>query len=203
MKIDSEKIILLHPGKTGGTSLEHTLRDMYLSGKKLVAKETDRDLMFGLDRKYHVYLQHADLRLYKILNIPFTEYKTITTVRRPYERILSCYYYNGKATRYNFEEFVLKHLEKHKLASNVKKYSMGHFSPQHFFARIDDYKVDHVLHKENLNEEAKEIGIDVKYNYSKTGGMKNINPMDLYTEKMKDVVYNLYEEDFQLFGYDK
>lgn len=203
MKIDSQKIILLHPGKTGGTSLEHTLRDTYMSGKKLVAKQTDRDLMFGIDRQYNVYLQHADLRLYNILKIPFREYKTITTVRRPYERILSCYYYNGKSKHYSFEDFVVKHLESHKRASDKRNYSISHFSQQYFFAKLDDYEVDHVLHQENLNEEAKQIGINVKYHYSKTVGVKGKNAMDLYTTKMKDIVYNLYKEDFQLFGYDQ
>ena len=39
MKLDKQKIILLHPGKTGGTSIEHTLRDLYIPDIKLIAKK--------------------------------------------------------------------------------------------------------------------------------------------------------------------
>ena len=203
MKIENKKIILLHPGKTGGTSLEHTLRDTYLPDKKLIAKVADRDIMFGLDKEYRIYLQHADLRLYKILDIPFDKYQTITTVRRPYERILSCYYYNGKSKKHTFEEFVTHHLEEHRNVNMRKRFSVSHFSPQHFYTNLDSYKVDHVLRQENLNDEAKDIGIKVKYKHSKTISTKNINPMDMYNNKTKDIVYNLYKEDFELFGYEK
>ena len=203
MKIDSEKIILLHPGKTGGTSLEHTLKDSYLPDIKLIAKNADRDIMFGLDKEYGLYLQHADLRLYKILNIPYDEYTTIATVRRPYERILSCYYYNGKSKKFSFEDFVVNHLESHIRPNFRRQYSVSHFSPQHFYTNLDSYKVDHILRQENLNDEAKDIGIKVKYKHSKTISTKNINPMDMYNNKTKDIVYNLYKEDFELFGYEK
>lgn len=203
MKIENEKIILLHPGKTGGTSIEHTLRDKYLTGTKLAARTTDRDVMFGIDRQFRIYLQHADLRLYKILDIPFHEYHTITTVRRPYERILSCYYYNGKSKKHTFEDFIIGHLEANRNHSLKRGYSVSHFSPQYFYAKIDDYTVDHILHQENLNSEAKNIGIEVKYHHSRTTGVKDKNPMDMYNQKTKDIVYNLYEEDFKLFGYQK
>lgn len=74
MRIESEKIILLHPGKTGGTSVEHSLKEKYLSTKKLNAKQADFDLMFGFSKKDNLYLQHADLRFYKKKDIDFKEY---------------------------------------------------------------------------------------------------------------------------------
>ena len=82
MKIDNENIILLHPGKTGGTSIEHTFKEQYLKVSHLDSRNGSRDIMFGLDPEYRIYLQHADIRFYNLLNIPLYNYKVYTTVRR-------------------------------------------------------------------------------------------------------------------------
>ena len=204
MKRDSAKIILLHPGKTGGTSIEHTLRDMYLKDQKLISKESNIELMFGLDKKYHCYLQHADLRLYDKLEIPYKEYKTMCTVRRPYERILSCYFYNGKSKNFTFEEFVLKHLETCRNFNINRGYSVSHFSPQHYYTHYNDYVVDHIIKLEDFDNCCNAAGITVKYHYSRTAGTKQYkNYMDAYTQKTKDIVYNLYKEDFDKYGYER
>lgn len=200
MKIDSAKIILLHPGKTGGTSIEHTLRDIYLPGMKLIAKECNRDIMFGLDKEYNCYLQHADLRLYDILKIPYKEYKTLCTVRRPYERLLSCYYYNGKSKHFDFPTFIKKELPRMFDTVSKSRYSVSHFSPQVNYAK----GIDHIIKLENFTNDCKKAGIEVKYHYSKTVGMKkHDNPMDMYDQEMKDIVYDLYKEDFETLGYEK
>ena len=200
MKFDAQKIILLHPGKTGGTSIEHTLRDLYLPGLKLESKVSDRKIMFGYDKEYKCYLQHADLRLYSILGVPYKEYKTICTVRNPYMRLLSCYYYNGKSNKFEFEDFVLNHLPDMLARTNTAKHSSGHFCPQYYHA----YEADEIIKLEKFESDCKRVGLDVKYHYSKTTGMKkHTNPMDMYTKKMKDVVYSLYKEDFTLLGYKK
>lgn len=200
MKIDDQKIILLHPGKTGGTSIEHTLRDLYLPGLKFESNVSDRKIMFGFDKEHQCYLQHADLRLYSILGVPYKEYKTICTVRNPYTRLLSCYYYNGKSKKFEFEDFVLNHLPDMLARTNIAKHSSGHFFSQYYHA----YEADEIIKLENFNSDCKKVGLDVKYHYSKTTGMKNhTNPMDAYTTKMKDVVYSLYKEDFALLGYKK
>jgi hypothetical protein len=204
MKIDKENIILLHPGKTGGTSIEHTFRVDYLNISHLNSRDGNRDIMFGLDPEYRIYLQHADIRFYNLLNIPLYNYKVYTTVRRPYERILSCYYYNGKSTKYSFDEFVENHLEGN-LNNNLEKpYAVSHFAPQWLFAKWEDYMVNAVIHQENLNEEALKLGIKVKFHHSKTTALlDNVDRMSAYTQKTKDIVYNLYKEDFKLFGYSK
>ena len=204
MKIDCANIIFFHPGKTGGTSVEHTLCKEYLPDLKLntmlINKQSDRDLMFGMDKEYKIYLQHADSRLYDILNIPLQSYKTLCTVRRPYERLLSCYHYNGKASKYSFEEFVINHLENHIKASQKKGYSTNHFCPQHYFFG----HADHIIKLENIKEDCKTLGIELKLHYAKTKLSKIYNNyLDAYTQKTKDIVYNLYKEDFIELGYDK
>lgn len=207
MKIEntSPPIIFLHPGKTGGTSIEHTFKELYFPKEfELVSKQENFELMFGLSKEYKIYLQHADLRLYKMLNIDLEKYKTITTVRRPYERILSCYYYNAKDKLFSFEEFVCDHLEK-LLDLNINKgYYANHFCPQIFYVKIDDYNVDHIIKLENFKEDCEEISLNVVFNYSQTSGTKKyINYLDAYNQKTKDIVYSLYKEDFEELDYDK
>ena len=202
MKIESHKIILLHPGKTGGTSIEHTFKNLYLNDQKFEAKKEDLNLMFGLSKKYNLFLQHADLRFYKnILNINLHDYKTIATVRNPYDRLVSCYYYNGKDKKFTFENFILNHLEAHIEANNKKEYGVNHFAPQINFCKIDDYVVDHIIRLENFTNDLKEINIDVKYNYSKTISRKK-DYNGYYNEKTKDLVYQLYKGDFEYLSYE-
>lgn len=204
MKIETPKIILFHPGKTGGTSIEHTLKNLYLPEVNLIAKEQNREIMFGMDKEYKCYLQHGDIRLYEKMNIPYQTYKTITTVRRPYERILSCYFYNGKSKRFTFEEFITKELEKCFNSSISRGYSVSHFSPQYTFAYHESYEVDHIIYLENFKDDCAKAGLDVKYHYSKTAGPKQYsNYMDAYNQKTKDIVYSIYKEDFKLYGYEK
>lgn len=202
VKLESKKIIFLHPGKTGGTSIEHTLRDLYLNDLKLEAKKEDLDLMFGLSKKYNFFLQHADLRFYKKeLGIELENYKTIATVRNPYDRLVSCYYYNGKNKKFTFENFILKHLESHIEANNKQGFSVNHFAPQINFCKIDNYIVNHIIRLESFSNDLKEINIDVKYNHSKTISRKK-DYKDYYNQKTKDIVYNLYKEDFEYLNYE-
>lgn len=198
MKIDSENLILFHPGKTGGTSIEFTLKDLYLPDIHLNFHDSNFDIMFGFNKQYYIYLQHADTRFYNMLGIDYTKYKTICTVRRPYERILSCYYYNNKFAVYSFEEFIYKDLEKS--INHNNKYSTNHFSPQHYYTT----NVKHIIKLENFKEDCQNLGLDIKYHFSQTHKAREYNnPMDAYNNKMKDIVYSLYKEDFKLLGYSQ
>jgi hypothetical protein len=203
MKLDKPKIILLHPGKTGGTSIEHTLKDKYLGHNfKLDSRKADRNIMFGLDRELHLYLQHADLRVYDHLNIDYTPYTTITTIRRPYERILSCYYYNGKSTKHTFEDFITNYLSQCHIHNHHM--STSHFSSQYPYTSHNSYKVNYIIQLENFNQDCAKAGLDVTYHYSQTAATKDLKSyMDLYNQRTKDIVYNLYKEDFKTFGYKR
>lgn len=205
MKIDSHKIIFLHPGKTGGTSIEHSMRDAYL-GKdfRLIPSVANRDIMFGFDQELGIFLQHACLSAYARLHIPYESYQTIATIRRPYERILSCFYYNGKAQRSAFEDFVTQRLEKCCHASLDAGYAVSHFAPQSLYAAHGCNTVEHIIRLEHFREDCSRAGLDVKYHCSKTAGVaKYKNRMDAYSNKTKDIVYSLYKDDFALGGYDK
>lgn len=200
MKVESEKIILLHPGKTGGTSVEHTLKEKYLSTKKLNAKEADFELMFGYSKKHKLYLQHADLRFYKKINIDLKEYTTITTVRNPYDRLVSCYYYNGKDKKFSFEDFILNKLPNH--IEYNKDYAVSHFCPQIHFCKLGNYDVNNIIRLESFQEDLKKNDLTSKFHYSKTRSRKK-EYEQYYNQKTKDLVYELYKKDFDYLGYSK
>jgi hypothetical protein len=200
MKIESEKIILLHPGKTGGTSVEHALKEKYLATKKLNVKQADFDLMFGYSKKDNLYLQHADLRFYKKKDIDFKEYTTITTARNPYDRLVSCYYYNGKDKKFSFEDFIVNQLPNH--IENNKYYAINHFCPQIYFCKLGDYEVNNIIRLESFQEDLKKINLTSKFHYSKTVS-RSKNYQEYYNQKTKDLVYELYKEDFEYLNYEK
>ena len=140
MQFDREKIILLHPGKTGGSSVEAALVKAYLKTDYGTFcrqhKSGDYDLMFGLDCIRNVYLQHGDLRLYEMFDVPLRSYQVSCTVRRPYERVLSAYYYNGFSKRMDFANLSIVTLaevrrnmyESSNIMTDTKKYHINHFA---------------------------------------------------------------------------
>lgn len=219
MRIENKKLIFLHPAKTGGTSVERALARNFLKDYKFDWKSSDREHLFGMDKflfrqqkidpsieyKSAVYLQHIDLKGLSLLEIDYRGYFTCTSVRNPYTRLCSCFFYNGKDRQFkSFEDFVLNGLEKHIEVSLKNKSAINHFAPQHMYCEdTHGYMVNNVVRQENLNKEVKKLwGIDVTDRIAETSKGRG-NYMDMYSAKTKDIVYQLYKEDFRLLGYKK
>lgn len=201
MIFHDHKILFMHPGKTGGTSVEYVLMETLL-GKNHVdisPLEAHYDIMYGLCRKSNVYLHHADLQFYKINNIKHETYKKYITVRRPYERILSAYYYNSIDKKYDFETFVMKKLPVY-INRNVD-YTRNHFGPQ-----VNFYEDGmNIIKLENLFDDCAYHGIHLgsfKHAQTKASNLWK-NYLDAYSDKSLEQVYKLYERDFLSFGYSK
>lgn len=219
MQFDREKIILLHPGKTGGSSVEAALVKAYLKTDFGTFcrqhKNGDYDLMFGLDCIRNVYLQHGDLRLYEMFDVPLRSYHVSCTVRRPYERVLSAFYYNGFSKRMDFAEFINSHLsgevrrnmyESGNIMTDTKKYHINHFAPQVLYLKRNRFSVKDVIKCENLAKDTKRVlGLTIpRTKHAQTvASSKYKTHLDAYTTKMKDKVYNIYKEDFKTLGYRK
>lgn len=156
---------------------------------------------------------------------PSTQSKCVAIVRNPYDRLVSIYKYNRMRKNYwhsfdgstkwgppplydfcinhTFEEFVEKLRE---IFPNIHRLPDwgNHTTPQYTWLinNQGDLVVPHILYFENLQEEIK-----IKLNLHKK--MKVINPSDgknyeeYYTEKTKNIVYQLYQKDFELFQYPK
>lgn len=201
MIFHNNKIVFLHPGKTGGTSVEHILVSNFLNKefKDLDSSKEDFHIMYGHSKKYNIFLHHADLYFYDMLKIDIREYNKYVTIRRPYERIVSAYFYNGKDKKFDFDTFILKDLEKCFL--NNYPYTKNHFGTQTKFYSTDF----NVIQLENFTNDCFYYGINVtdrKHCQTKASKILN-NYMDIYTEKTKDIVYSLFKDDFITFSYRK
>lgn len=202
MIFHKDKIIFFHPGKTGGTSIEVSLteRNLNKTFNQLNAKSANYDIMYGFCNKHKIYLHHADVRFYKINNIAIYEnYTKITSVRRPYEKVLSAYYYNGWDKRLTFREFVFNKLEN--LLNKNLRFAINHFCPQIHYVD-QSYEI---IQLENIAKDCDRLGIEIspkKHAQTKANQVYK-DYLNAYGSKMKDTVYNLYKEDFETFGYNQ
>jgi len=137
-------------------------------------------------------------------------YYSFAVTRNPYDRFVSAFEQEDSHDRTNnisFEDFV-KHI------NNIDDLSI-YFKPQYKFITIKSLiLVDDIIKFENLNDEwlkiSKKINSNSLFNLKKTLDVINANPIkinkswkDYYTEETKEIVYNLYKKDFELFKYDK
>lgn len=193
----------MHPGKTGGTSIEHVLTKKFLNKHYLdISPMTPRyEIMYGYCKESKLYLQHADLRFYKLKNINYENYVKYISVRRPYERVLSAYYYNNIDKKYDFNTFIADHLEERIALNDKKGYCINHFDYQ-----VNFYEDDmNIIKLEQLEQDCKRYNIEISgYKHCKTKA-SNVwkNYLDAYTAKTKDYIYGIYKQDFETFGYSK
>lgn len=114
----------------------------------------------------------------------------VVTVRNPYERVLSMYNHFGFSWVKSFKDF-LELIEKSKSILLV---------PQSNYL----VKNNELLRFENLDDEFKSLC--EKYNIDTSLEKVNVThykrKKNLSIEE-KEVIYNLYKEDFELLGYEK
>jgi hypothetical protein len=236
MLFKDEKIMLYHPGKCGGTTIEHLflrilrntnmatiLSQPCFSAKNNKTLTTDClsqriNFMVGYIAKnyavngvFRIYLQHADLQAsIKIYGLGYIDslFK-ITFVRNPFPRILSAFYYNMWDRKTTFRDFVLN-----KLADRYhlnKDYTVNHFGELNRFTHYDGQQyVNFVGKLENINADverlSKQLGIPLDPSFERkhaktVSGDIYEHYSEAYDAEMVDVVYNLYQKDFDYFDY--
>lgn len=143
-----------------------------------------------------------------------------TITRNPYDRLVSSYFYimqTHKNHRYyrtnklyleklskikNFEEFCKK-------INYLNKKKILYLYPQHGY--ICDTKTNIVANKvfkfEEIDSTFRELRKIFGKNTNKTIPKKNSSNhrswKEYYTQETREIVYNFYKKDFELFGYDK
>jgi phosphopentomutase len=158
----------------------------------------DYSIMYGYCKTNKIYLHHADIRFYINNNILIPDdYTKIVSIRRPYEKILSAYYYNSWDKKISFKEFIVKKLEE--IYNRNSVIAKNHFCPQ-----INYYKDGfNIIKLENIKQDCAKLNIQItdrKHAQTKAFSHYN-NYLDAYDQKTKDIVYSIYKEDFLTFNY--
>lgn len=163
-------------------------------------------------QSYLEYLNSNDIELVE-------SYFSFAVCRNPYDRFISAFEFCTKISNelqdQNFNDFVMS-LEK---KGDVAYLSLPiHFIPQYKFITIKNIiLVDKVIRFENLAEEwvsISKILNDSKHktytNLSNSLDVVNATPSkfnksidDFCDEKLKEIIYNLYKKDFEIFNYEK
>lgn len=216
--IHSLKVIFIHIPKAGGTSIENLICDFPLYRYKLVNKYN----WYGNIKNDHIKyeLDHSTMAYLKN-NCKYFDntYFSFSVVRNPYARLVSEYHYcKFKYSRYiknlnNFKEFVFEIKDKFNDILKEKEKNhlyVSHYLPQYIFTH--NYRklqiVDKVYKLENLKNDwieiCKKLNIEKELiKIEKNSTDFSYNYEDYYTEELKEIVYELYKDDFEIFSYDK
>jgi chondroitin 4-sulfotransferase 11 len=195
MTINHEKkLIFIHIPKNAGTSIIKAMgvENMYM------------------DKTIKEYKEHYEDY--------WNEYKKFTVVREPIDRFISAYKFARMDESGWFSATGEESLEKHHhyelcnemnineyisyLYKNPEKFNRW-ISPQTFIISNEngEREIDYYVKYENLLEDLQKIGIDKieKLNSSKIKDEKTIE----LTKKSKNMLYQIYDIDYQNFSYIK
>ncbi len=193
------KCIFVHIPKAAGVSVCQTLFHNLAGGHQTIAK-------------YQIVFSKKE----------FNSYFKFTFVRNPWDRIFSAYNFlkNGglnaadnrwakmNLAKYNcFEDFVKRWVN----SNNIYKYV--HFVPQYHFLchpGNDKLLVDFVGYYENIEEDfdlisnklASPPNSPLKYENKTHIFNKKLEYKSFYTDETRNIVYEVYRKDIELFGYN-
>jgi hypothetical protein len=198
--------IFLHPGKTGGTSIERLL-----DGEVLDPFVAHPSRLFGWDASEGVYLQHAtaEATRARVGTTVFERYYKLSVVRNPFSRIVSVFHYQHQRhmRRFgSFEGFVSALPAQ--LEEPVAR-AGNHISPQHLYTHLGDEPIcDHVAIFEDLERSLEPAISDLGLHGARLGhvaspyepGRRSV-PDSFGSREVADVVRRSYARDFEIYGY--
>ena len=188
------KFIFIHIPKTSGNSLILYLKDFIddeiINTNNHMGKKQGIRVLCEKTRKH---IKHLTIKYYEnTYGEKINNYFKFTIVRNPYDRILSFYFWHkGKNNQvFNRNEFI----------NFIKRNN----SFQHKY--IDN--TFHIIHYENLMEELKNIEcfkeITDFNNFPRLNASSNSkrNYNEILDKELKDLIFNKFKKDFELFGYE-
>ncbi len=207
MIFHKHKAIFFHVGKTAGTSIE----EMLMPKHGMDPYESNRELMFGMDKELNIYLHHASCKTIKNIVSPtiFNDYFKFSVVRNPFTRMVSTYYYTLDYHKKYFGEFRDFILALPELSTRANVLAGSHYISQTHYTHINGQKIMDYIGKfenlasvvENLNQKLNIECSLPKINIRKqTERPKDIN--ELYDDETFSIIQSVYKDDFVTYGYD-
>lgn len=199
-----QKLIFVHIPKTGGNSVERYVNQRFHLGLDLVdSDEPNLEYLWkGMHNKHS--LQHCSLHeIFELKSIDarFPRFKIFTVVRNPYHRCISALVFWGLLTTKNKEN--LKPILLEFLGASYEKYDT-HNIPQYKFIEINGKipKYVRILKTEKLKCGMFSLGFQ-DFNFHCFKKKEDICYESLLTPEIKEIIYEKYHRDFELFGYLK
>lgn len=191
------KILFIHIPKTAGTSIE-TFFNMHHKGcffQKKHSIEID-----GI-KFCPQHLRYKDLKK-RLDNIE--RFFSFSFVRHPYDRIISEFFYKKELTRSRKKNDINKWVK-----NFIENNNDDHSLPQHefIFDENENVLVDFLGKYENLNKDFNELLNKLGYNNNKLPNKKisklrkkrNFN--EYLSNESKELIYEKYKKDFDIFNY--
>jgi len=131
---------------------------------------------------------------------------TATFIRNPFDRMVSAYYYSyqhfsrshpDRVSEYTFDAFI----------DDIRQDTRKYFGKPVPYVHFIDIPVDFIGKFENLEEDVKTLCElrNVKYPGRPKQRNRSRRPSkgyrEFFTDKTREIVYNLYEDDFKRFNY--
>ena len=205
----NRKLIFIHIPRTGGTSIEHNL------GAKV-----DKENLYGIFpyKNSRKALQHLDCK--EIIDIiGYENYNSnykFSVVRHPYFRLLSEFYWRPKLQQIELPNFkvgynFLGFLRQVKGIVDNKDYDKfiyyDHLKPQvEYLMKDGELMVDTVIDFDDIDNQYKFIRnkYGISEDLKKLHGSKYLTGKRcILTEKCKNLIYEIYQKDFEVFGFTR
>ncbi len=138
-------------------------------------------------------------------------------VRNPYSRLASWYQYHWSIEPYRsftFEQWIRQGCPTHWTVQNQTNWQQEGLSPllqknflasSHarlsFVGRMETFEDDMMKVVEDLNAICRQRGIDHRFEFRNLRVNATRSESRTYTDEMKDIVFQLFREDFETFGY--
>ena len=205
----TRNLLFIHIPRTGGTSIEENL-----------GVTSSKDNLYGIHIHNNINkaLQHLDCKeIIEILGEDiYNSYYKFSVVRHPYFRLMSEFYWRPKLQQtkypnlkdgYNFFKFLrqVKDLVDNK---NYNEFIYNdHFKPQvDFLMKDNKLMIDKVINFDAIDNQYRFIrdkygisrGLEKLHSSNYLTGKKSI-----LTEKCKNLIYEIYSKDFEVFGFSR
>ena len=228
---DKKKFIFTHIHKTGGSTIERSLKSyfdheevLYERAKKLNKQEYFNHIKPVLKIK-QCLKQHQFLEIDPLYDVLFREYFVFTLVRNPYDLMYSRFLQNlypkrkrEKSNRYNWKQKIKKIIMGRRIEDFNHNFLLSGARLQYDYI-IPEY-TDFIGHTENISNDFQKIcailnlgEVDLKIKNVRTDPKPPCDPykmkwddfkyIDKYNRQSIKLVNQRYAKDFEYFGYQK
>lgn len=208
MIFHSDRTIFFHPGKTAGTAVEAAFG---YTNQTHDPDVRNIEIFKGWDPQHDLFLQHATARFMKenMDAATWNGYFRFATVRNPFDRLVSVYYFDLRYYRTPFGTFSDFILGLPRTLANETRSSGRHHLPMVDYCFIDGASViDERVRFEHFATDMKKIeervGRPLTLNWINTATSPDrpkLPASEIYTPAMVRVMREVYADDFEAFGY--